>query len=351
MNQIDIENHPDFDHHENVVIADTDGLKAIIAVHNTNLGPATGGCRMFPYASMNDALTDVLRLSRGMTYKSALAGLPLGGGKSVIIGNPRTDKTPELLHRMGDFIHSLGGQYVSAEDSGIGVADVAVMAERTPYVSGISNDQFGGDPSPLTALGVFLGIKEAIAYRGHAGLEGIQVAIQGVGNVGYHLARLLCDAGAVVKVADVNEDNLERVVTEMGVETLSIDKVLQAEVDVLAPCALGGAINRDTVTAIRAGIIAGAANNQLSDPDLGGVLVDRGILYAPDYVINAGGIIDVYYQQQGVTSEDVIREHVARIAGTLRRIFETSDLQRLPTNQVADRMAESVFRKDLSAVA
>ena len=351
MNQFEIESHPDFDNHEQVVVRETAGLTAIIAVHNTRLGPAVGGCRMFPYPGLEDALTDVLRLSRGMTYKSALAGLPLGGGKSVIVCHPKTGKTRELLLEMGEFIDSLDGRYVTAEDSGTSVADIAVMGERTRHVSGIANDRFGGDPSPVTAQGVFIGIREAVAYRCQSDLRDIRVAIQGVGNVGYHLARLLVDAGARVTVADISEENLQRARQDLDVDVMDVQGVLEAEVDVLAPCAMGGAINPVSVRGIRAGIIAGAANNQLSTPELGGVLLDRGILYAPDYVINAGGIIDVYYQQQAETSEAKLDAHVSRIGGTLKRIFEASDLRRMPTNQVADELAEAIFSKGARAAA
>ncbi len=329
-----------------------DKLTAIIAVHNTNLGPAAGGCRMFPYATHEEALTDVLRLSRGMTYKSAMAGLPFGGGKSVIIGDSRKDKTRELLHAMGDFVDSLNGRYITAEDSGISVEDVRVMAERTEYVSGFdASEEHGGDPSPVTALGVFIGIREAVSHRCGTDLGGIRVAIQGVGNVGFHLARFLTEAGAEVTVADVNEGNLNRAVSELGVTAVSIDDILSAEVDVLAPCALGGAINRDTVGTIKAGIVAGAANNQLSSPDMGGELLDRGILYAPDYVINAGGIIDVYYQRLGQRSDEVVKPHVARIGLNLGAIFRASDVQRRPTNEVADEMAEAIFNPTKKKVA
>lgn len=344
MNQFEIENHPDFDNHEAVVFTESEQLTAIIAVHNSNLGPAAGGCRMFPYASHHEALTDVLRLSRGMTYKSAMAGLPLGGGKSVIIADPHKDKTREILLAMGDFVNSLKGRYITAEDSGTSVEDVKVMAERTEYVSGFdSDDKHGGDPSPMTALGVFIGIREAVNYRCGTDLGGIRVAIQGVGNVGFHLAELLVKAGAMVTVADVNRHNLDRAVTELGVAVVEIDDILSAEVDVLAPCALGGAINKDTVGKIRAGIVAGAANNQLATPDMGGVLLDRGILYAPDYVINAGGIIDVYYQRQGNRADEIVKPHIARIGLSLGSIFRASDVQRRPTNEVADEMAEAIF--------
>lgn len=343
---IEIEKHPDFDNHEAVEMVANETLTAIIAVHNSNLGPAAGGCRMYPYDSEWDALTDVLRLSRGMTYKSALAGLPLGGGKSVIIANPATDKSPELFHAMGDFVNSLKGRYVTAEDSGTSVEDMALIGERTPYVSGVmAGDRFGGDPSPWTAYGVYTGIREAVKYRCGTDLRDIRVAIQGVGNVGFHLARLLTEAGASVVVADVNERNLDRAVAELGVEFTDIGRILSTDADVLAPCALGGAINRESIRTIRAGIVAGAANNQLADSEVGGDLLDLGILYCPDYVINAGGIIDVYYQQQGNHSEAVVKAHVEKIGDRLSEIFRQSDLKRMPSNLVADEMAEQIFRK------
>ncbi len=344
MNRFEIESHPDFDNHE-VVVQRADGqLKAIIAVHSTTLGPALGGCRMFPYATTNDALTDVLRLSRGMTYKSALAGIPLGGGKAVIMGDPRKDKSIELLHAMGEFINELNGAYVTAEDSGTSVADMAVIGERTPYASGVAaGERFGGDPSPVTAFGVYLSIAEAVKFRCRTDLKDIRVAIQGVGNVGFHLARMLTESGARVMVADINEANLNRAVNELGATAMPFNEILSADADVLAPCAMGGAINSDTVRSIRAGIIAGAANNQLREPDMGRILLDRGMLYAPDYVVNAGGIIDVYYQRQGERSESVVRQHVERIAPTLRSIFVASDRESLPTNVIADKMAESIF--------
>jgi leucine dehydrogenase len=345
VNQLEIELHPDFDGHESVEFMQNEHLTAIIAVHNTNLGPAAGGCRMFPYACHRDALTDVLRLSKGMTYKSALAGLPLGGGKSVIIGDPARDKTRDLLLAMGDFVDSLGGSYITAEDSGTSVKDIAIIGERTAHVSGVvAGDRFGGDPSPVTALGVFVGIAEAVRYRCKTDLHGIRVAIQGVGNVGYNLAKLLVDAGALVTVADINQENLDRAINTLDVTETPLAEILSAEVDVLAPCALGGAINPDTVRNIRAGIVAGAANNQLSSPQMGSELLDRGILYAPDYVINAGGIIDVYYQRKGERMVSVVEDHVSKIASTLNAIFECSDMERKPTNEVADRLAEAVFK-------
>lgn len=258
-----------FDHHQHVAFAEdrASGLRAIIAVHNSTLGPAVGGCRMFPYANEDDALFDVLRLSRGMTYKSALAGLPFGGGKSVIIGDPRLQKSTELLHAMGDFIHSLGGLYVAAEDSGTGVADIETMASRTPYVSGVEEGaEFGGDPSPSTAYGVYLGIRTAVQHRlGADSMRGLRVAIQGLGNVGFHLAGYLVADGADVVGADVNEANLKRAVDSHGITVLSPSDILTTEADVLAPCAMGAVLTQQSIDALRVGIVAGAANNQLAD--------------------------------------------------------------------------------------
>jgi leucine dehydrogenase len=351
VNKAEIETHPDFDGHEIVEYRDTENLKGFIAVHNSNLGPAAGGCRMYPYAAKADALTDVLRLSRGMTYKSALAGLPLGGGKAVIIADPHREKTREMLLAMGDFVDSLRGKYITAEDSGTGVKDIAVIGERTRYISGVNpDDKYGGDPSPVTAYGVFVGIREAVNYRCNSDLEGVRVAIQGVGNVGFYLAKMLKDVGAIVVAADVNSANLERV-RNLGVSTVAADEILGAEVDVLAPCAMGSAINRDTVNKIRAGIVAGAANNQLQTPEMGGALLDRGILYAPDYVINAGGIIDVYFQKQKSKSIETANQHVEKIGETLKSIFQQSDVRRVPTNTVADEMAEAIFRPACRQVA
>jgi len=352
VNQIEIQSHPDFDDHELVRFESNDAITAIIAVHNSNLGTAMGGCRMFPYACHRDALTDVLRLSRGMTYKSALAGLPLGGGKSVIIADPAKNKSRKLFLAMGDFIDSMGGRYITAEDSGTGVDDITIVGERTRFISGVNpEDRFGGDPSPLTAYGVFVGIREAVAYRCCSDLNNIRVAIQGVGNVGYHLAKLLVEAGARVVVADINQANLARACALPGVIAVSIDEIISVEVDVLAPCAMGGAVNENSVSKIRAGIVAGAANNQLLSPAMGSALLDRGILYAPDYVINAGGIIHVFHQQGAERSLARINHHIEKIGHSLHDIFRASDLSRIPTNEVADEMAEAIFRNGLEEVA
>ncbi|MBT8115260.1 MAG: leucine dehydrogenase, partial [Arenicella sp.] len=283
---------PIFDDHEFVSFTEdsTSGLRAIIAVHNSNLGPAVGGCRMYPYASDNDALIDVLRLSRGMTYKSALAGLPMGGGKAVIIGDPHTEKTPALLEAMGRFVDQQQGKYITAEDSGTSVADLKIMGGQTKYVSGVNEAQrFGGDPSPMTAYGVFCGIRAALHYKnGSDSLEGISVAVQGAGSVGRYLIKLLKEHGAEVLVADVNEANLTEALTLGAIKT-DTGKILTADVDVFAPCAMGAVLNSDTIPLLRAPIVAGAANNQLAQHENGVMLLKRGTLYAPDFVINAGG--------------------------------------------------------------
>ncbi|MEX2129844.1 MAG: Glu/Leu/Phe/Val dehydrogenase dimerization domain-containing protein [Pseudohongiellaceae bacterium] len=336
--------HPDFDQHEQVLVCKNDDLHAIIAVHNSRLGPATGGCRIYPYDSLDGALSDVLRLSRSMTFKSAMAGLPLGGGKSVILANPATDKSRQMLHAMGDFIESLQGRYVAAEDSGTTVQDIALMGERTSYVSGYrSNEEFGGDPSPVTARGVFNGIAEAVRFRYGTGLRDVRVAIQGVGNVGFHLARMLADAGARVTVADANADKARAVSARLGVACCHAGDILALEVDVLAPCAMGATINTQTVDAIQAQIIAGAANNQLESEQLGTRLLQRDILYAPDYVINAGGIIDIHYQQQGVRDQAHITAHLQIITQNLAQIFEQSRQQQRATNVIADELARARF--------
>ena len=345
---MDIFSHPDFDQHELVAFRDdpASGLKAIIAVHNSTLGPATGGCRMFSYVNDQDALSDVLRLSRGMTYKSALAGIALGGGKSVIIGNPQQSKTRELMLAMGDFIESQNGNYTSAEDSGTSVSDMAIIAERTAYVTGLSDDpEHGGDPSPTTAYGVYKGIAAAVDFQLGSDLQGVRVALQGIGSVGYYLAKHLREAGAVVFAADVNRRNIDRAVADLGVVELALDKVLNADVDVLAPCAMGGAINENTIDHIKATVVAGAANNQLATVAMGDALLEKGILYAPDYVINAGGIIDVFYQQKGNRSAEVVKAHVDKLGDTLTSIFQRSEQESSATSTIADVMAEEIFKK------
>ncbi|WP_439102509.1 Glu/Leu/Phe/Val family dehydrogenase [Congregibacter sp.] len=336
---------PSFDDHEKVVFAAdrASGLRAIIAVHDTRLGAAVGGCRMYPYGSDDEALDDVLRLSRGMTYKSALAGLPLGGGKSVIIGDPTQDKSPALWRAMAEFIDSLGGRYVAAEDSGTSVADLRAMSQHTAFVSGFAATEHGGDPSPSTARGVFVAIRRALAHRlGASDLQGVRVAVQGLGHVGYALAELLAKAGARVLASDINAENLARAEAELGVTAVAADDILFADVDVLAPCALGGALNVESIAGLRAGIVAGAANNQLRDRADGARLADRGILYCPDFLINAGGIIDVHYQRSGM-DRSALLSHIESIGDRLGEVLERADRCHRPTEDIAEKLAEELM--------
>ncbi|WP_373077305.1 Glu/Leu/Phe/Val dehydrogenase [Zhongshania sp.] len=336
---------PSFDKHEHVSFKEdaATGLKAIIAIHNTNLGPALGGCRMYPYQNDHLALDDVLRLSKGMTYKSALAGLPLGGGKAVIIGNPHTDKNRKLLLAMGDFIDNLGGSYITAEDSGTCAEDLKTIRERTNYVSGVSDGRkHNGDPSPHTAYGVYCGIIASLMHkRGAGSLKGIRIALQGAGSVGRHLIELLINNGATVFTSDVNKSNLDKA-SALGAVIVDNNTIIAMDVDVFVPCAMGGVINDDTVDIVRAEIIAGAANNQLVDSSHGERLKDRGILYAPDFVINAGGIIDVHYQRIGGSSEES-EAHTKRIGSVLGDIFKRAELENKTTTSVAETIAEEIY--------
>ena len=345
--------HDDFAGHEQVVHCrdPATGLKAIIAIHNTNRGPALGGCRMWPYASNHDALTDVLRLSRGMTYKSAMANLDLGGGKAVIIGDPRTDKTDALLRSFGRFLQGLGGRFIVAEDSGTSVADIKIIAEESEYVAGIADKTTAdgglrsGDPSPATAYGVFMGIKAAVKQRlGRDHLEGLRFAVQGVGNVGYRLAKHLHENGARLWVTDLYDDRVKRAVAEFDAVAVGPEDIFALDVDVFSPCALGGAINDQTLTQLRAAVVAGAANNQLTRERHGEELMQRGILYAPDYVINAGGIIDISLELFGF-DQDKLDRRLEGIHDTLMEIFERAEREQLPTGVVADQIAEERFRK------
>lgn len=339
---------PDFAGHEQVVFCrdEASGLQAIIAIHNTRLGPALGGCRMWPYASEEEAVRDVLRLSRGMTYKSALAGLPLGGGKSVVIGNPRTDKTPALLDALARAVDRLGGRYIAAEDSGTSVADMQRMARLTPHVAGIHDKPSesgtrSGDPSPATARGTFVGIRAAVREAlARDDLAGLRVAVQGLGNVGYDLARQLHAAGARLWVSDLHPEPLARARDELGATVVAPDAIHQAEVDVFAPCALGAILNDATIPQLRARIVAGAANNQLAAPRHDEALMRRGILYAPDYVINAGGIIDIHHERAGFDRAALIR-HIEGIGDTLREIFARARAEGRPTGAIADTLAEA----------
>ncbi|MHA1601135.1 MAG: Glu/Leu/Phe/Val dehydrogenase dimerization domain-containing protein [Alphaproteobacteria bacterium] len=341
--------HRDFDAHEQVVFCHdaASGLKAIIAIHDTTRGPSLGGCRMWPYATEDEALTDALRLARGMTYKSALAGLPYGGGKSVIIGDPHTMKSEALFLAMGRFVDTLGGRYVIAEDVGISVEDVEIMARATRHVAGIPAAG-AGDPSPATAYGVFMGIRAAVAHAmGCDSLDGLHVAVQGLGHVGYHLCRNLVEAGTRLTVSDIDANAVARVCQEFSAESVAPEAIYDVAADVFAPCALGAEINDRTIPRLKARIIAGSANNQLAEPRHGAELAQRNILYAPDYVINAGGVI--YISHEGPSFDETqALAHVARIHDTLGEIFTQAKQQGIPTSEAADRLAQGRLRRHTS---
>ena len=318
------------------------GLRAIVAIHSTALGPALGGTRFYPFDSEEAALRDVLRLARGMTYKAAAAGLDLGGGKAVIIGDPRRDKSERMLRAYGRFIDSLGGRYITAEDVGTSREDMDTLRRETRWVTGGSKRLGGsGDPSPVTAYGVFQGLRAcAEVALGSSSLEGVRVVIQGVGKVGYHLAKHLVEAGAVVTVADVDVDAVARAVNELGVETAEPAKAHAIECEVFAPCAMGGVIRDDTIPELKCQVVAGAANNQLERTEHGDALAHVGILYAPDFVINAGGLINVADELIGYDRERAMAK-VEGIYRTLREVFRLSRTENVPPAAAATRMAEA----------
>jgi len=341
----------DFDNHEQVTFChdEATGLKAIIAIHNTHRGPSLGGCRMWPYASEDEALTDVLRLSRGMTYKSAMANLALGGGKSVIIGDAAKQKTGAMMRAMGRFVDSLGGRYIIAEDVGTKPADMNEIAKETAHVKGTSNDV--GDPSPATALGVFEGLKATVRERmGTDDIAGLRVIVQGLGAVGYDLARQLADAGADLVVSDINAEALARAERELGARIVAPDAIFGVEADVYAPCALGSTLNDDSIPKLKVKAVAGSANNQLAEARHGALLAKREILYAPDYVINAGGVI--YISHTGPAFDETrALAHVRGIGGTLTEIFRRARQDRVTPGEAADRIAEERFRLAPSVAA
>ncbi len=338
----------DFDHHEAVAYFDDKrtGLKAIIAIHSTALGPACGGTRMYPYANGDDATTDVLRLSRGMSYKSAIADLPLGGGKAVIIGDPAKDKTEVRLLAYAEAVNALGGRYITAMDVGIGPKDLPVIARGTRHVAGYDQPgKPGGDSGPATILGTFIGLKAAVKHRlGLDTTKGLTVAIQGLGKVGMGVAEKLHAEGAKLVVADVNADAVKRAVEKFGAKAVSTDEIVTADCDVLSPNALGAILNERTIPKLKARVVAGAANNQLARDEDGAALKGRGILYAPDYVINGGGIIRVAGQIFGWNDAEIDRR-VRGIADTLMQIFRRSDTEGRPTSPIADRIAEERMAK------
>jgi leucine dehydrogenase len=340
--------NPGFDNHERVLFCRDEpaGLCAIIAIHSTALGPAAGGTRLWTYASDDDALYDVLRLSQGMSYKNAMAGLKFGGGKAVIMKMPGFDGSDALFERFGEFVDTLGGDYITAEDVGMSEEIMATIARKTRHVSGLplQSGKAGGDPSPKTAYGLCCGIRSAVKIGlGREGLDGVRVAVQGVGNVGYHLCKLLHAAGATLLVSDLDETRVDRVCGEFGAERVSSAEILHADADVLAPCALGAVLHEESIPRIRARIIAGGANNQLRSPEDGQRLADAGILYAPDYVINAGGIINVACEYFGGVDDAGVTDLVAQIGPRLTAIFEEAARTGEPTNVIADRQARKII--------
>lgn len=321
------------------------GLLAFVSVHNTALGPALGGLRMWKYESEQAALTDVLRLSRGMTYKSSVAKTGLGGGKSVIVGDSRKDKSPALFEAMGRFIDSFGGQYITAEDVGTGIADLKQVKAGTRWVTGLGREDGGsGNPSPYTALGCFVGIQAAaVEAWGNDSLQGKVVAIQGPGSVGFPLGQHLVKAGAKLVVADVSQENLDRSVKELGAKAVPPQAIYDTPCDIFAPCALGGILNDETIPRLKCKVIGGAANNQLLDENRHAqALKDRGILYVPDYVINAGGIINVSLElEPGGYDETKAVAKIRNIFDALRSIFETAKRRNVTTHAAAQEVAEN----------
>ncbi|MGK2285672.1 Leu/Phe/Val dehydrogenase [Pedomonas sp. V897] len=334
----------DFSDHEQVVFvrdAET-GLKAIIALHSTALGPAAGGCRMWRYASEEEALRDALRLSRGMSLKNAMADLALGGGKSVIMAPEGSYDRPALLRAFGRAVNSLGGRYITAEDVGTSVADMLVIRQETAHVSGLNSEPGkGGDPSPYTALGVYSGIKASVRHKlGKDSLAGLTIAVQGLGNVGRHLCTMLHRDGAKLIVTDIAQDRVKSAVDAWGAKAVGLDEILSVEADVLAPCALGAVLNAQTIDTLNVPVVAGAANNQLATAEDGERLRQRGILYAPDYVINAGGIIAVSHEILNQFDEPTVIAKVEAIGARLAGIFSQADKEGQSTAAVADRLAE-----------
>ena len=339
---------PDFDDHEAIHFFTDDqcGLKAIIAVHSTHLGPAAGGTRYWHYAKDEEALVDALRLSRGMSYKNAMAGLPLGGGKSVILADEERSKSTDQLHAFGKEVDKLGGRYITAEDVGMSVTDMIEVARATKFVAGLPNSpgDVGGDPGPHTSLGVFLGIKAAVKWAlGKDSLNGLHIALQGAGSVATGVALHACAEGARLSIADVDEAKARKLAERAGGKTVSADEILSLEADVLSPCALGAIFDETTIPELKVPVVAGGANNQLATPEDGRRLQARGILYAPDYVINAGGIINVCTEYLGDSDASLVRHRIEGIPVRLEQIWsEGAETGRDPAS-VADAMAQRLI--------
>ncbi|OOE09829.1 branched-chain amino acid dehydrogenase [Fictibacillus arsenicus] len=331
-----------YDYEQMVICQDKQsGLKAIICIHDTTLGPALGGTRMWTYDSEDAAIEDALRLARGMTYKNAAAGLNLGGGKTVIIGDPKKDKNEEMFRAFGRYIQGLNGRYITAEDVGTTVEDMDLIYQETPFVTGVS-PAFGssGNPSPVTAYGVYRGMKAAAMEAfGTDTLEGKVIAVQGVGHVAYTLCKHLHEEGASLIVTDINKEAVQRAVEDFGAKAVDIDDIYSVDCDIFAPCALGAIINDDTISKIKAKVIAGAANNQLKETRHGDALHEMGIVYAPDYVINAGGVINVADELNGYNRERALKK-VETIYDNIASVIEISKRDNIPTYLAADRLAE-----------
>jgi leucine dehydrogenase len=343
----------DFDEHEQVQLVHdrASGLTAIIALHSTHLGPGAGGTRFWHYADPAGAMRDALRLSRGMSYKNAMAGLPMGGGKAVVLLDRSGRKTPEMLAAFGDAVEALGGRYVTAEDVGASEADMVAIARRTAHVCGLPAEEgaVGGDPGPFTAMGIFLGLKAAVAYRlGTDSLKGVRVALQGCGSVGGGVARLLAGEGAELTLADIDAERARSLAVELGASAVPSERIMSTPCDVFSPNALGAVLDEQGIARLDCAIVAGGANNQLAHRGDGALLAERGILYAPDYVINAGGIINVSLEylcrQHGEPCDiDEVRSRIAQIPARLRSIWQESDATGERADLVADRMAQQLI--------
>ena len=336
--------YPDYDAHEKVsfIHDEASGLRAIIALHSTHLGPAAGGCRFWHYADPSDALTDALRLSRGMSFKNAMAGLPLGGGKAVILAGPERKKSPEMLAAFGRAVELHGGRYVTAEDVGMSVADIIEVARQTRFVAGlpVEGGDVGGDPGPHTALGIFLGIKAAVRHAlGKDSVDGLHIAIQGAGSVATGVALHAAAEGARLSIADIDEARVQKLANAANATIVDPSDILGLEADVVSPCALGAVINETTIPELKTPIVAGAANNQLATDADGARLSERGILYAPDYVINAGGIINVCTEYLGDGDAQLVRERIEGIPVRLEQIWADSKATGRDPATVADAMA------------
>jgi leucine dehydrogenase len=340
---------PDYDAHESVHFFDDpkSGLRAIIALHSTHLGPGAGGTRFWHYADPQAAVTDALRLSRGMSYKNAMAGLPLGGGKGIVLANPQRVKNTDMLAAFGRAIETLGGRYVTAEDVGMTDADMVAISQTTRHVAGLpvtDASKAGGDPGPFTSYGVYLGIKAAAKYRlGSDNMAGVHVAIQGVGSVGGGVARLLAADGAKLTLADIDTVKRDALAAETGADTASLTDIMTVKADIFSPNALGAILTADSIAALNVAIVAGGANNQMATPADAPALLARDILYAPDYVINAGGIINVGLEYLGNSTVDMVNDRIEQIPARLAAIWDESAGDNLSPAIVADRMAQRLI--------